>query len=112
MTAQELVKASRNKIIFIVYKKMVDRKYPNKEIPYQIKLKNSTGMGNLYLYDSNDFQNHYDIGYCISKQNDSSWYKTTADKVAWWIDKSKIFKPERFEIDFESKILLVHLKFR
>ena len=105
MNARELVKATKTRIIFIAYKERVDKAFPDKEIPFEVKLKDSIGRGKLYLYDDTRFERHYNIGYCLSKLG-----VTNANNVAWWIDKTKIFKPERFEFDFENKILLVHLK--
>ncbi len=105
MNARELVNATKTKIIFVAYKERVDKAFPNKEIPFEVKIKDGIGKGILYLCDDARFERHYNIGYCLSKLG-----VPNANYVAWWIDKTKIFKPEKFEFDFENKILLVHLK--
>ena len=106
MNATELVKATNIKIRFIAFKEDVDKIYLDKKIPYEIKYKEGKGFGEIDLVDVEDLNNHYDIGYCLQY----NFGKISANKVAYWIDKTKIFKPYRFEIDFEKQILFIHLK--
>lgn len=108
MTARELVKATNTKIRFIVFKEDADKKYPDKKVSFEFKNKDSSvGFGDIKLLDIDDLKNHYDIGYCLQAL---CWDKVSANYVAQWIDKTKVFKPDRFEIDFERKTMFVHLK--